>query len=63
MKPKIGIVITYKGIEAITVMNEDHDERMAAYRLLPLIEKEINQFETAFLNKIKEGEFNDKNVQ
>ena len=53
MKPKIGIIITSNGIETVVVMNKDHNSRLEAYRLLPLLEPEINKFEIAFKRKLK----------
>jgi len=53
MKPKIGIILTPNGIETVVVMNQDRKSRLEAYRLLPIVNSEINKFEAAFLNKIR----------
>jgi len=53
MEPKIGIIITPKGIESVVVMNKDHKSRLEAYRTLPLVSSEISKFEAAFKRKLK----------
>jgi len=53
MKPKIGIILTPTGIETVVVMNQDRKSRLEAYRLLPIVNSEINKFEAAFTRKLK----------
>jgi len=53
MEPKIGIIITPKGIESVVVMNKDYKSRLSAYRILPLVSSEINKFEAAFTRKLR----------
>jgi len=53
LKPKIAIIITTDGIDSVSILSNDRALRNEGYRILPVVESEINKFETAFKRKLK----------
>lgn len=56
MKPKIAIILSREGIDTISVLSADSEERKEAYNLCSLIEDEIENFQRAITSKIQHAE-------
>jgi len=51
MRPRIAIILTPYGVDAVAVLPGDSETRRAGYELCSLLEEELQAFETAILQK------------
>ena len=53
-KPRIGLIISPKGLESITLIGEGTKERTAANHFCSILEQELKNFEIAIRQKFIE---------
>ncbi|MGH7800478.1 MAG: hypothetical protein ACREOW_07590 [Thermodesulfobacteriota bacterium] len=63
MKPKICIILTPEGIDAIGVLSKGTRARKAGYTFCSFVEDEFHKFEQAIRDKVQTTERDEKSAR